>query len=65
MVDYSSQQENQKRGKHAQHIDRDDFIKFLEDSKDFDVDVMLEIKDKEKSAIEAISVAQNDPRFNS
>jgi len=63
MVDYSSQQENQKRGKHAQHINRDDFIKFLEDSKDFDVDVMLEIKDKEVSAIEAIEIAQDDFRF--
>ncbi len=63
MIDYSSQEKNQKIGKHAQHIDCVDFSRFLKDSKDFDVDVMLEIKDKEKSAIEAIATAENDPRF--
>ncbi len=63
MIDYSSQEKNQKIGKHAQHIDRIDFSRFLKDSKDFDIDIMLEIKDKEKSAIEAITAAENDLRF--
>ena len=63
MIDYSSQEKHQRLGKHANHIDRDDFNRFLKDSQDFDVDVMLEIKDKEKSAIEAITDAKNDPRF--
>lgn len=63
MIDYSSQEKNQKIGKHAQHIDRIDFSRFLKDSKDFDIDIMLEIKDKEKSAIEAITAAEKDLRF--
>jgi len=63
MIDYSSQEKNKKIGKHAQHIDRIDFSRFLKDAKDFDIDIMLEIKDKEKSAIEAIAAAENDLRF--
>jgi UV DNA damage endonuclease len=63
MVDYSSQEKNEKIGKHAMHIDKNDFIRFLQKSNSIDFDVMLEIKDKENSAVEAIHVAKNDSRF--
>jgi len=63
MVDYSSQEKNGKKGKHANHIDHDDFIHFLQTIDSIDFDIMLEIKDKEKSALESISLAKSDPRF--
>jgi UV DNA damage endonuclease len=52
MVDYSSQEPGQRRGRHAEHIDRRDFRRFLAHARGADFDVMLEIKDKEKSALE-------------
>jgi UV DNA damage endonuclease len=54
MTDYSSQQPHSKKGKHITHIDIDDFVKFASLSKKIDFDVMLEIKDKEKSALLAL-----------
>jgi len=53
MVDYSSQQPDERRGRHAEHIDVRDFRKFLAEMRDVECDVMLEIKDKESSALEA------------
>jgi UV DNA damage endonuclease len=63
MVDYSSQHPLKRTGSHADHIDPDHFSEFLEISKPFDFDLMLEIKDKEESAIIAKGIAQRDPRF--
>jgi UV DNA damage endonuclease len=63
MVDYSSQHPAKRRGGHAEHIDIGDFGKFLEISKPHDMDIMLEIKDKEASALAAISLARGDSRF--
>lgn len=63
MVDYSSQQKGRRAGAHAEHIDPEDFRSFLEASMAFDFDVMLEIKDKEKSALVALSIALNDRRL--
>lgn len=63
MVDYSSQEGGAKPGAHAQTIDIDDFAAFLRSSKPFDFDIMLEIKDKEVSALKAIAVASKDRRF--
>jgi len=64
MVDYSSQQKNARRWRHAETIDPPHFKAFLERTKPFDYDVMLEIKDKEKSAQMAVQVASEDPRFH-
>jgi UV DNA damage endonuclease len=55
MVDYSSQEPGQRRGRHTEHIDLADFRQFLRAARGIDVDVMLEIKDKEQSAIAAIA----------
>lgn len=53
MVDYSTGKKG-KKGAHADHIELNGFKNFLKETKDIDFDIMLEIKDKEKSAIEAL-----------
>jgi UV DNA damage endonuclease len=64
MVDYSSQKARQRMGSHVDSIDLKEFKIFLDESKTYDFDVMLEIKDKEKSAISALKVASQDERFS-
>ena len=65
IVDYSSQnsvkgKENKRRkGKHAERIDLILFKKFLEETQNLDFDIMLELKDKEKSALKALDVKTN------
>ncbi|KGK99379.1 UV damage repair endonuclease UvdE [Methanococcoides methylutens] len=56
MIDYSCQQEGARKGKHATSIDVALFRDFLEEVRDFDLDIMLEIRDKEKSALKAIGI---------
>ena len=63
MVDYSTQQQGKRAGAHAVTIDQRDFRSFLRISMPYDFDIMLEIKDKEKSALSALILAQNDPRL--
>ncbi len=53
MVDYSSQRKGERRGSHAESIDLKHFARFIAATAAFDFDVMLEIKDKEKSALRA------------
>jgi len=53
IVDYSSQQRNARVGVHAQSIDLGRFRSFLKKTKGLDFDVMLEIKDKERSVLKA------------
>lgn len=54
MTDYSSQAAGQRAGRHTEHIDLDDFGRILEATRRLDYDIMLEIKDKEASALEAV-----------
>jgi len=63
MVDYSSQKPNERRGSHAEYIDIKDFSLFLSKTYPFDFDIMLEIKDKEKSALKAVELLKKDKRF--
>ncbi len=63
MTDYSSQKPGAARGSHAESIDIRDFRKFLAAAAPVDFDVMLEIKDKERSAQKAAAAAAKDPRF--
>ena len=63
MVDYSSQEAGKRPGAHAGHIDLPDFKRFLKETQAYDMDIMLEIKDKETSAIAALSAARNEPRL--
>jgi UV DNA damage endonuclease len=63
MVDYSIQKHKGVKGQHAESLNRNDFNKFLLSTRSHDFDIMLEIKDKEKSALRAIRYARTDPRF--
>ena len=63
MVDYSSQSIGNRKGNHAESIDLDDFQTFITVTSPYDFDIMLEIKDKEASALIAIETVKNDPHF--
>jgi UV DNA damage endonuclease len=63
MVDYSSQEAGKRVGAHAEHLVADDFRQFLATTRHADFDIMLEIKDKERSALEALGIARGDPRL--
>ncbi len=63
MVDYSSQAPDARPGTHVHSLDAADFRKFLRDSRPHDFDLMLEIKDKERSALRALALAAGDPRL--
>jgi UV DNA damage endonuclease len=64
MVDYSSQEPNGSPRQHTEIINIEDFDLFLKQTQQFDFDLMLEIKDKEKSAIKAITLAIKDWRVH-
>jgi UV DNA damage endonuclease len=63
MVDYSSQEAGKRRGTHATALDPFLFAEFLRGSRPHDMDIMLEIKDKERSALAALGIAGDDPRL--
>ncbi|MCU0612006.1 MAG: UV DNA damage repair endonuclease UvsE [Candidatus Eisenbacteria bacterium] len=63
IVDYSSQLPHSRPGSHAESIDMADFDEFLAKSHPHDFDLMLEIKDKEVSALKAVAKARSDARF--
>jgi len=63
MVDYSQPAPGRAMGSHAASIDIGRFRRFLSETNRVDFDVMLEIKDKEKSALRAARAARHDPRF--
>jgi len=56
MVDFSSQLPGHRQGAHAKSIDVQLFQDFLNQTKGLDFDIMLEIKDKEKSGLKALKV---------
>lgn len=59
MVDYSNQKKKAAKGSHSEHIDIGKFKDFLKQGQGVDFDIMLEIKDKEKSALAALKVTKN------
>ena len=63
LCDYSSQEPTRQKGSHAHTINLADFRHFLERIQPYDIDIMLEIKDKEQSALKAITLITTDPRF--
>ncbi|UCG92521.1 MAG: UV DNA damage repair endonuclease UvsE, partial [candidate division WOR-3 bacterium] len=63
MVDYSHQKRGRLPGTHTETINLSRFKTFLDATKPFDFDIMLEIKDKEKSALMAVEIASQDNRF--
>lgn len=63
VVDYSLQESGSRKGKHAEQINNSQFRQFLRATMHRDFDVMLELKDKEKSALIALETAAEDPRL--
>jgi UV DNA damage endonuclease len=64
MVDYSSQRTGMRKASHAESIDLQHFSQFVAQTRPFDCEIMLEIKDKEKSALKAVEIVRSDDRFN-
>jgi UV DNA damage endonuclease len=56
MLAYSSQSKGERKGKHATTLDPSLFRKLIMESQSVDYDLMLKIKDKEKSAILALKL---------
>jgi len=56
LIDYSNQEPNQRKGKHSKALDIKEFENFILSVYNCDFDIILELKDKEKSAMEAIKV---------
>jgi len=63
LMDYSQQRVGGRLGAHAEHLRPAPFRQFLADSRGFDFDLMLEIKDKERSAALALKCACDDERL--
>ncbi len=63
IVDYSSPLPGGRVGQHAETLDAADFSAFLRESAASDFDLMLEIKDKELSALRAVELARTDSRL--
>jgi UV DNA damage endonuclease len=61
MMDYSEQEVGERLGVHSYEINIESFIHFLQSVKEFDFDLMLEIKDKEKSALQAKPIIDSLP----
>jgi UV DNA damage endonuclease len=64
MVDYSSPRLDGRKGSHADSIDLKLFTRFLEETRLYDLDIMLEIKDKEHSALKVVALVRGDGRSN-
>ena len=63
IIHYSSEHSVKGKLSHADHIDLDHFRFFLNKTKDYDFEIMLEIKDKEESALQAVKLLIHDPRL--
>lgn len=63
IVDYSAPLPGGRFGQHAESLGEAGFRAFLRSSRGTDFDVMLEIKDKETSALRAVKIARGDRRF--
>lgn len=59
MTDYSSQDPERRAGGHTQTLDPNAFIAYLDTLKALNFDVMLEIKDKETSAMKALPLIES------
>jgi UV DNA damage endonuclease len=58
MLDYSEQAPGRRAGAHAESLEANAFAAFLRATRSLDFDIMLEIKDKENSALAAIQIAR-------
>ena len=58
-VHYSQQAEGKQKGSHSDTIDTDAFLDYYNKVKEFDPDIMLEVKDKDISAIKCIELLRS------
>ena len=63
-VHYSQQQLNGREGSHSQFIRIDEFMNYYEDVSPCEVDIMLEVKDKNLSAVKCHLATTSDPRIS-
>jgi len=63
ILHYSSEHPIKGKYRHADSIDLNHFKQFLEKTQEYDFDLMIEIKDKEKSLIAAKHIIYNDIRY--
>lgn len=59
IVHYSSQKPGEREGRHVNHMDEDHFKGFLKDMNGFEFDLILEVKDKERSAKKALKIIKD------
>lgn len=63
IIHYSDEHPTKGKPSHSEHINLSEFEQFIEETQKYDFDIMLEVKDKERSALKAIEVLKNDPRL--
>lgn len=63
-VHYSQQQLNGREGSHSQFIRIDEFMSFYQDVAPCNVDIMLEVKDKNLSAVKCHLATTADPKIS-
>ncbi|MFX1382605.1 MAG: UV DNA damage repair endonuclease UvsE [Promethearchaeota archaeon] len=64
IVHYSSEHPIKGKCSHTDTIDINHFKNFIKETRHYNFDIMLEIKDKEKSALKTLKVLANDQRLN-
>ena len=60
IVHYSSQKPDEREGRHVDHINQEHFKEFLREVKGFYFDLILEVKDKEKSANKVLGIIKKN-----
>ncbi len=63
IVHYSTQKKNALKGTHTEKINITNFRNFLKETKKLDFDIMLEIKDKEISALKALEEIRKSKNY--
>ncbi|MFX1325006.1 MAG: UV DNA damage repair endonuclease UvsE [Promethearchaeota archaeon] len=64
IIHYSSEHPIKGKCKHAEEIDIKHFMNFIKKTQNYNFDIILEIKNKEKSALKALEIIMKDKRFN-
>lgn len=64
IIHYSSEHPIKGICKHAEEIDIKHFTNFIKRTQNYNFDIILEIKNKEQSALKALEIIMNDKRFN-
>lgn len=62
-IHYSQQNEKKQKGAHSETIKTSDFMKFLEKINYIETDIMLEVKDKNLSAVKCLNLTSKDKKI--